>query len=117
MARLRIANFDFDEQEACDILLGYAFGTEVLSPKPTTPPYGEPARDLSVPVFGYRTYDCVAADPALSLRPIDLLVASSLNGRVDVETMASLLEVADACSEALSELSPDVPAFWEAGAE
>jgi Family of unknown function (DUF6308) len=81
--------FRFSVADARLAVAGYAFGTRSVLPGQAGVLRGafepEPA-----PRWGYRTYDCVAASTGDDFTDLDILVASGLNGRLDVASVGAL---------------------------
>lgn len=101
MAALTVAGEEFPFKVAQEMVLGYAFAEESVTKNGKT---------ISRPRWGYQTYDCILASPGDELEPVDLLVAASLNGDLNVKRMASLLRVADAAGSALARAKT---VFWK----
>lgn len=94
------------------VLAGYAFAT-----RPVSFDSGSRAAVGDVPVlpdqavWGYRSYDCVPADPDGPLEERDLLVAAGLNGRLDSKGYLSLRTISSPVSAVLARID-DTP-FWD----
>ena len=67
--------------------------------------------------YGYATYDCIAAGPGPALVEVDLLVASGLNARLSVATLAQLQRVQPYVNQALEAIvareARGVRPYWE----
>ena len=85
MSVIYVAGIEYNMDDALKVIAGYAFGGSPSSPNAVVPRYGEAISALTIPVFGYRSYDNIPATPGSALEPIDILIASGLNGRIGVE--------------------------------
>jgi hypothetical protein len=109
---VEVAGHGYQEDEAKQVIAGYALGTvdktKIHQGACTT----IPAADPHTPRWGYKTYDCIAPSGHPECEPVDYLVASGLNGRLDVASVAALQS---SCPPAFRELSliPDDVVFWE----
>lgn len=106
----------YETDEAREVVAGYAFGEEEIRWKPRVKRYRDPPEARARRKWAYWSYDCIPAGEGPDLSPIDLLVASGINGRLDATAVNGLLLVKDEVSEALRELEGS-SAFWELPAE
>ena len=95
--QLRVGPHTYRLAEAREVILGYAFGEDVISQfRRIRPRFDLPSTDsVAVRRWGYATYDCIPSAAGSTFEPVDLLVAGGLNGRVSVSAMASMLAATD----------------------
>ncbi len=101
-------------EDAKHCIRSYCFDSTAFVLDPVAPAYGPPPRANERPRNAYRTYDCIPAANGSSLAGVDLLVAAGINGRIDVDVVASLLTVAAEVSESIARLDEQPSrAFWD----
>jgi hypothetical protein len=101
----------YTDAEALATINQYAFSTEWLRPSRG---YGGTFEPAQVPLYAYRTYDCVLPSPGPDLTDLDLLVTAGLNARIDVAAVVRLRSFADRAAPHLQsahEIQPDFVAF------
>lgn len=97
--------------QAKESIAGYCFAEESLAWGPPNPQVGALPPPLRRPVFAYRSYDCIPADEGVPLGSTDVLVASGLNGQLDVDSVLALRSAAPIVSSVLECIDTSVP-FW-----
>jgi len=99
-------------EEAIGVLETYCFGHYTLKPKEISNAYGVEYDEIRFPKYAYETYDCVPASDGAQLLPVDLLVASGLNGQIDSAAYAGLATAAARAAEELARIDERVT-FWD----
>jgi Family of unknown function (DUF6308) len=88
----------YPDLDALATVCRYAFATVILQPNQNPrsrgafPPH-------QVPLFAYRTYDCIPASPGPSFSDLDLLVIAGLNAGVHMPVFARLRSFADRAAQ------------------
>jgi hypothetical protein len=99
-------------EDARAVIAGYCLGDEQVTWRRPAAAVGDELKGLRQGAFAYRTYDCIPPAPSYRLEPIDVLVADGLNAQLRAGDIARVLAVADAVSDQLARIGPDVR-FWE----
>jgi hypothetical protein len=98
----------YSDDEAIDTVLWYASATETVRPDPR-----DAFTPHEVPLYAYRTYDCVPASSGPSFTDLDLYVSAGLNARVDVATIARLRSFANRAAGPLERARQSGRSFWD----
>jgi hypothetical protein len=107
-----VAGYDYSERAAKAVITGYAFArTQAVAIEAAAGCPESSDKQQDFPRWGYETYDCIPAGPDASCHPVDYLIASGLNGRLDVPAVASLQFACPLAFEELSRVDPDI-FFW-----
>jgi Family of unknown function (DUF6308) len=92
MFKLADGTVKYRDEDALTTVCKYAFDVGALNPKRR---YKGTFPEESVPMYAYRTYDCIPASSGSSFSDLDLLVTAGLNARIDMRAVARLRSFAD----------------------
>ncbi len=101
--------------QAKDVIAGYAFGTDVVAPRAGPSryrSYGTRPKPAQVPLWAYRSYDCVQPSDGPDASDMDLFVAAGLNSRVDVQLLSRLQIFAPGAFAELAKIDR-AQTFWD----
>lgn len=105
--------YRYDDEEAFQVLAGYALGTVPPARPKRVIAYGSLPELPERPRWGYRSYDCIPASPGHALSGVDLVIASGLNGRIGARAVLSMQLVAEEVGECLARLDGAGVPFWD----
>lgn len=108
---LNVGPAEYTVTDAKETIAGYCFGEQQVAWRAPQLQVGSLPPPLRRPRWAYRSYDCVLPDPGTALGSTDLLVASGLNGQLEVDTVSSLLALGPVVSRVLEQVDLTLP-FW-----
>lgn len=111
---IRIGNVEesFSVPDIQKILAGYAFATEPHQFDAKSPMrVGDPPEVRRVPVWAYRSYDCVRTTSG-PVTPTDILVVNGLNGRLNANAYHAICGILPELNAALASI-PLGTCFWK----
>lgn len=103
-------NVTYTQQQAHEVLAGFAFGVTALNwVSPLHPPLApQPVTERYR--WGYRTFDCAPSSP-YNLPVQDLAITGSLNSRVSGDAIVGMLAMADQVTAVVNQI-PVHQTFW-----
>ena len=108
MIEMAVGQLRLTQDQARLAVAGYAFGSCTIHPKKAFDGAFQADR---VPRWGYQTFDCVPASAGEEFNVADVLVASGLNGRLDVRAIAVLHSAANRAAGPLATAERLQPSF------